>query len=121
MSDKLSKNDKDFAHAMALKLRLNRESLAEKKKQQKLKTERDKETVDFDNTVRISTCQMHKYFRFQPCWNRKIQPDELGSPQMIRTSVRFTKDSRGSEQGDKETMDTDNTSRISIGQMHKHP
>ena len=36
MSDKLSKNDKDFAHAMALKLRLNRESLAEKKKQQKL-------------------------------------------------------------------------------------
>jgi len=36
MSDKLSKNDKDFAHAMALKLRLNRESLAEKEKQQKL-------------------------------------------------------------------------------------
>ena len=33
MSDKLSKNDKDFAHAMALKLRLNRESLAEKKQQ----------------------------------------------------------------------------------------
>ena len=36
MSDKLSKNDKDFAHAMALKLRLNRERLAEKEKQQKL-------------------------------------------------------------------------------------
>ena len=36
MSDKLSKNDKDFAHAMALKLRLNREKLAEKEKQQKL-------------------------------------------------------------------------------------
>ena len=36
MSDKLLKNDKDFAHAMALKLRLNRESLAEKEKQQKL-------------------------------------------------------------------------------------
>ena len=36
MSDKLSKNDKDFAHAMALKLRLNRESIAEKEKQQKL-------------------------------------------------------------------------------------
>ena len=35
MSDKLSKNDKDFAHAMALKLRLNREKLAEKEKQQK--------------------------------------------------------------------------------------
>ena len=39
MSDKLSKNDKDFAHAMALKLRLNRERLAEKEKQQKLITE----------------------------------------------------------------------------------
>ena len=36
MSDKLLKNDKDFAHAMALKLRLNRESIAEKEKQQKL-------------------------------------------------------------------------------------
>ena len=36
MSDKLLKNDKDFAHAMALKLRLNRERLAEKEKQQKL-------------------------------------------------------------------------------------
>ena len=36
MSDKLSKNDKDYAHAMALKLRLNRESIAEKEKQQKL-------------------------------------------------------------------------------------
>ena len=36
MSDKLSKNDKDFAHAMALKLRLNRERLAEKEKQQEL-------------------------------------------------------------------------------------
>ena len=36
MSDKISKNDKDFAHAMALKLRLNRERLAEKEKQQKL-------------------------------------------------------------------------------------
>ena len=36
MSDKLSKNDKDFAHAMALKLRLNRERLAEKENQKKL-------------------------------------------------------------------------------------
>ena len=36
MSDELSKNDKDFANAMALKLRLNRERLAEKEKQQKL-------------------------------------------------------------------------------------
>ena len=36
MSDKLSKNDKDFAHAMALKLRLNRERLAEKENQQEL-------------------------------------------------------------------------------------
>ena len=36
MSDKLSKNDQDFANAMALKLRLNRERLAEKEKQQKL-------------------------------------------------------------------------------------
>ena len=36
MSDTLSKNDKDFAHAMALKLRLNRERIAEKEKQQKL-------------------------------------------------------------------------------------
>ena len=32
----LSKIDRDFAHAMALKLRLNRQNLAEKEKQQKL-------------------------------------------------------------------------------------
>ena len=36
MSDKLSKNDQDFANAMALKLRLNRERLVQKEKQQKL-------------------------------------------------------------------------------------
>ena len=36
MSDKLSKNDKDFAHAMALKLRLNREKLAEKENSKSL-------------------------------------------------------------------------------------
>ena len=36
MSDKLSKNDKDFAHAMALKLRINRERRAEEEKQRKL-------------------------------------------------------------------------------------
>ena len=35
-SKKLSKKDQDFAHAMALKLRLNRERLAEEEKQQKL-------------------------------------------------------------------------------------
>ena len=32
----LSKIDRDFAHAMALKLRLNRQNLAEKEKQQRL-------------------------------------------------------------------------------------
>lgn len=36
MTSELSQHDKDFAHAMALKLRLNRERLAEKEKQQKL-------------------------------------------------------------------------------------
>ena len=35
-SNKLSKKDQDFADAMALKLRLNRERLAEEEKQQKL-------------------------------------------------------------------------------------
>ena len=35
-SNKLSKKDQDFAHAMALKLRLNRERLAEEEKEQKL-------------------------------------------------------------------------------------
>ena len=35
-SNKLSKKDQDFAHAMALKLRLNRERLAEEEKQRKL-------------------------------------------------------------------------------------
>ena len=35
-SHKLSQKDQDFAHAMALKLRLNRERLAEEEKQQKL-------------------------------------------------------------------------------------
>ena len=36
MTSELSQHDKDFAHAMALKLRLNRERLAEKEKQEKL-------------------------------------------------------------------------------------
>tara|TARA_Y100001968_G_C19419704_1_gene751051 strand:+ start:1942 stop:2163 length:222 start_codon:yes stop_codon:yes gene_type:complete len=35
-SNKLSKKDQDFADAMALKLRLNRESLAEKERERKL-------------------------------------------------------------------------------------
>ena len=35
-SNKLSKKDQDFAHAMALKLRLNRERLAEEERQRKL-------------------------------------------------------------------------------------
>ena len=35
-SNKLSKKDQGFADAMALKLRLNRERLAEEEKQQKL-------------------------------------------------------------------------------------
>ena len=35
-SNKLSKKDQDFAHAMALKLRLNRERLAEEEKERKL-------------------------------------------------------------------------------------
>ncbi len=35
-SNKLSKKDQDFAHAMALKLRLNRESLAEEERERKL-------------------------------------------------------------------------------------
>jgi len=35
-SNKLSKKDQDFAHAMALKLRLNRERLAEEEKELKL-------------------------------------------------------------------------------------
>ena len=35
-SNKLSKKDQDFADAMALKLRLNRERLAEEEKQRKL-------------------------------------------------------------------------------------
>ena len=35
-SNKLSKKDQDFAHAMALKLRLNRERLAEEEREQKL-------------------------------------------------------------------------------------
>ena len=35
-SKKLSKKDQDFAHAMALKLRLNRERLAEEEKERKL-------------------------------------------------------------------------------------
>ena len=38
-SNKLSKKDKDFAHAMALKLRLNRERLAEEERERKLITE----------------------------------------------------------------------------------
>ena len=38
-SNKLSKKDQDFAHAMALKLRLNRERLAEEEKQRKLISE----------------------------------------------------------------------------------
>ena len=35
-SNKLSQKDQDFAHAMALKLRLNRERLAEEEKERKL-------------------------------------------------------------------------------------
>ena len=35
-SNKLSKKDQDFAHAMALKLRLNRERLAEEERERKL-------------------------------------------------------------------------------------
>ena len=35
-SNKLSKKDQDFANAMALKLRLNRERLAEEEKERKL-------------------------------------------------------------------------------------
>ena len=35
-SNKLSKKDQDFADAMALKLRLNRERLAEEERQRKL-------------------------------------------------------------------------------------
>ena len=35
-SNKLSKKDQDFADAMALKLRLNRERLAEEEKERKL-------------------------------------------------------------------------------------
>ena len=35
-SNKLSKKDQEFAHAMALKLRLNRERLAEEEKERKL-------------------------------------------------------------------------------------
>ena len=38
-SNKLSKKDQDFADAMALKLRLNRERLAEEEKQRKLISE----------------------------------------------------------------------------------
>ena len=36
MTLQLSQHDKDFAHAMALKLRLNREIRAEEEKQQKM-------------------------------------------------------------------------------------
>ena len=36
MTSELSQHDKDFAHAMALKLRLNRERKAAEKKEQKL-------------------------------------------------------------------------------------
>ena len=36
MTSELSQHDKDFAHAMALKLRINRERRAEEEKQQKL-------------------------------------------------------------------------------------
>ena len=36
MTSELSKHDKDFAHAMALKLRLNREKRAAEEKEQKL-------------------------------------------------------------------------------------
>jgi len=36
MTSELSQHDKDFAHAMALKLRVNREKRAEEEKQQKL-------------------------------------------------------------------------------------
>jgi len=35
-SNKLSKKDQDFAHAMALKLRLNRERLAEEERQRNM-------------------------------------------------------------------------------------
>ena len=35
-SNKLSKKDQEFAHAMALKLRLNRDRLAEEEKERKL-------------------------------------------------------------------------------------
>ena len=35
-SNKLSKKDQEFAHAMALKLRLNRERLAEEEKERRL-------------------------------------------------------------------------------------
>ena len=36
MTSELSQHDKDFAHAMALKLRINRERRAEEEKQRKL-------------------------------------------------------------------------------------
>ena len=36
MTSDMSQHDKDFAHAMALKLRLNREKSAEEEKRQKL-------------------------------------------------------------------------------------
>ena len=36
MTSQTSQHDKDFAHAMALKLRLNREIRAEEEKQQKM-------------------------------------------------------------------------------------
>ena len=36
MTSELSQNDKDFAHAMALKLRINRERREAEEKQQKL-------------------------------------------------------------------------------------
>ena len=36
MTSELSQHDKDFAHAMALKLRLNREKRAAEEKEQKL-------------------------------------------------------------------------------------
>ena len=36
MTSELSQHDKDFAHAMALKLRLNRERLAEEERERKL-------------------------------------------------------------------------------------
>ena len=54
-SNKLKKKDKEFAHAMALKLRLNREQLAEKNREKKL----IKEAGDFRMSIVRSAMHRH--------------------------------------------------------------